>query len=359
MNQATSKPSPSQTPATPAAGALPPGLLLYQLAIGHYGSRALALAAKLEIADALSGGARSPEELAAATESSADPLRRVLRLLASLGVLLEDDQGRFALTDLGQLLRSDVPGSMRDAVLVFAGEAIQDGWKELEYCVRTGKPAFEKQGPGGDAFDPMRADPVFEAIFDRAMAAFTSQAAIAVASAYDFGAFDCVLDVGGGNGALLIGILRRFERLRGIVFDRPSVVERAREQAESAGVAERLEVAGGSFFESIPSGADAYLLKHVIHDWADAEAIEILRRCRTAIGANGKLLVVEGLYPERIDSSLPSRGAAANDVNMLVSTGGRQRSEAEFRALYARAGFELVRVVPTAGAVSLIEGAPR
>lgn len=344
-------------PATTAA--LPPGLALYQLGVGHYLSRALALMVKLDLADGLGDEALPVGRLADATGTHAPSLQRVLRLLVSVGVLAEPSQGVFALTPMGQLLRADVPDSMKDAVALFAGEAIQDGWKQLEFCVRTGKPAFKKQNPDGDAFDAMRADPEAEATFDRAMAAFTSQTATVVAAVYDFSACKTVVDVGGGNGALLIGILRAHPSLSGIVFDQPKVAERAKGEAEAAGLASRLQAVGGSFFDSIPRGGDVYLIKHVIHDWDDDHAARILTRCREAMGLQSKLVIVEGVYPAKIDASLAGRGAAANDVNMLVSTGGRQRSEAEFHELLEASGFALTRILPTPARVSLIEGEPR
>ena len=340
----------------PAAPAQPPGLALYQIGIGHYFSRALYLAAKLELADALAAGPRSAEELARATETDASSLRRVLRLLVSVGVFAESADGRFSNTALGELLRADVPGSMLASVRLFTGIQIQDAWKELEFCVRTGSPALHKESPGADPFENMRQDPAAAANFDKAMAAFAPQTAAAVAATYDFSAFGKLMDVGGGNGAIMLGILRANPTLRGVVFDQPHVAERARAHVAESGLADRCEVAGGSFFEKVPSGADAILLKHVIHDWNDERATAILRTVRAALPPHGKLLLVEGLYPERIEQTPEGRGAAANDVNMLVSTGGRQRSEAEFRELYRAAGFRLTRVVPTPARVAVIEG---
>jgi hypothetical protein len=339
-------------------GEQPPGLALYQMSIGHYLSRALALAATLGIADHLADGPRDHHDLARACDVDAPSLRRVLRLLASRGVFEEQADGRFATTTLGELLRADAPGSMHASVLLFAGVPIQDSWKELEYCVRTGQPAFRRADPDADPFTEMAKDPARAALFDRAMATFAPQAAAAVAQAYDFSPFGAVTDVGGGNGSLLIGILRASPALRGTVFDQPHVAARAKAHVESAGLADRCDVVGGSFFESVPPGADAYLLKHVIHDWDDGRATAILRRCREAMGASGTLLVVEGVYPQRIDQSLESKGAAANDVNMLVCTGGRQRSEEEFRVLLGAAGFRLSRVIPTLARVAIIEGRP-
>jgi hypothetical protein len=194
------------------------------------------------------------------------------------------------------------------------------------------------------------------AIFDKAMATFAPMTAAAVAAAYDFSGFGTIADVGGGNGALLIGILRANPDLRGILFDQPHVVARAHAHLAEAGIAARCQVVGGSFFDDVPRGADAYLLKHVIHDWNDDRAAAILTTCRAAMPAHGKLLIVEGVYPGRIDRSLESRGAAANDVNMLVCTGGRQRSETEFQALLGASGFRLTRIIPTPARVCVIEG---
>jgi SAM-dependent methyltransferase len=335
---------------------VPPTVALYQLSIGHYVSRALHLAAKLKIADLLAKAPCDAAELAGQTDTDPAALRRVLRLLASVGVFAETASGAFELAPLGSALRSDVPGSSRALVLLFAGIGIQDSWKELEYCVRTGNPAFRKHSPEGDAFSHF--DEEQAKIFDEAMATFAPQTSAAIAAAYDFSALGTLMDVGGGNGALLTGILTAFPRLRGIVFDRPEVAERARRKIAEAGLEARCKVVAGDFFQSLPEGADACLIKHVIHDWNDEQSVAILRNCRRALGPKGRVLIAEGVYPPRIDTSPESRGAAANDVNMLVATGGRQRSEAEFRALYAAAGFELTRIIPTQSGVSLVEGVP-
>ena len=337
--------------------ARPPQLVLYQMSIGHYVSRALALAAKLGLADLLADGPRHHAELARSTGTHAPSLNRVMRLLASVGVFDEQEEGRFALTPLGDALRAGVPGSMRASVMLFAGTRIQDSWKELEYCVKTGEPAYRLRG-ATDPFDALLRDPEETANFDAAMADFTRLAAIAVAAAYDFSSLGSVVDVGGGNGALLIGILRAHATLAGTVFDRPEAAERARQQIADAGLAERCQAVAGDFFAQVPGGADAYMLKHVIHDWDDARATTILANCRRAMSPTGRLLIVEGVYPARIDQSLESRGAAANDVNMLVNTGGRQRSESEFHSLFEAAGFRLTRIVPTPARVSVIEGVP-
>jgi O-methyltransferase domain len=239
-------------------------------------------------------------------------------------------------------------------VRLFAGPRVQDNWRDLEYSVRTGEPAFRKRGIA----TPFEAqDSPDGASFDAAMANITRLIAVAVAAAYDFTPFRTVMDVGGGNGALLIGLLQANPAVRGTVFDLPAAALRATRNIAASGLGERCQAVGGDFFQAVPEGGDAYLLKHVIHDWNDEKAIAILRSCHRAMPAHGKLLIVEGVYPPRIDQSLASGGAAANDVNMLVATGGRQRSEAEFRSLYDAAGFILTRIVPTQARVAVIEGA--
>ncbi|MGO9453917.1 MAG: methyltransferase [Candidatus Binataceae bacterium] len=344
-------------PQVGAAASLPPPMVLYQMGTGHYLSRALGLAAKLCIADHLKNGPRHYNEVAKATGTHPPSLNRVMRLLASAGVLSEEENGNFALTPLGELLCSDVPGSMRASVMLFAGEGIQTAWGDLEYCVQTGQPAFKKNSPDATAFTSINQNPESAAAFDEAMAAFSAQTALALVAAYDFSVFRKLADIGGGNGALLIGILKGNPNLRGLVFDQPASAERAEQKIAAAGMESRCEVAGGDFFKEVPVGADAYLLKHVIHDWNDEDAVAILKNCYNAMkGTSTKLLIVEGVYPARVDQSLESRGSAFNDVNMLVCTGGRQRSEAEFRTLYQAAGFKLTRIVPTAARVCVIEG---
>ena len=220
----------------------------------------------------------------------------------------------------------------------------------------TGEPAFRKLSPGAkDAFSAFQ-DPEAAARFDEAMAAFSAQTALALVAAYDFAAFKKIADIGGGNGVLLIGILKANPGLEGIVFDQPATAERAKHKIAEAGLESRCAAAGGDFFKSVPGAADCYLLKHIIHDWSDDDAIAILTNCRKAMPASSRLLLVEGVYPERVTQSIESRGAAFNDVNMLVSTGGRQRSEAEFRSLYERSGFKLLRIIPTAATACIIEG---
>jgi hypothetical protein len=204
----------------------------------------------------------------------------------------------------------------------------------------------------------MAQSPEVTALFDQAMATFAPWTAAAVAAAIDFSAFRTVADIGGGNGAMLIGLLQACPGLGGVLFDQPHAVARAREQVAAAGLARRCEIIAGSFLDEVPRGADAYLLSNVLVDWDDERAAAILRNCRAAMPRHGQVLILEEVYPARVDRSNACRGVAAIDVLMLVCTGGRQRSEEEFRALLAASGFRLSRVVPTAAGVSVIQGEP-
>jgi hypothetical protein len=328
------------------------------MAMGHFVPRALALAAKLGLADLLKDGPRSASDLAAATQTHAPSLARLMRLLASVGVFAELPDDTFALTPLGQPLRADAPGSVRALVLLFAGVEAQDAWKDLEHCVRTGEPSFRRTAPGTNPYALMAPSPELTALFDQAMATFAPWRAAAVAAAIDFSAFGKVVDVGGGNGALLIGILKACPKLAGVVFDQPHAVALAREQISAAGLAGRCEVIAGSFFEEVPRGADAYLLSNVLVDWDDDRAAAILRNCRAAMPPHGQVLILEEVYPARVAASDACRHATAIDVLMLLCTGGRQRTEAQFRDLLAASGLRPSRVVPTAAGVSVIQGEP-
>lgn len=332
----------------------PPSSLLYRLATAHYVSHALHAVAALGVADHLTDGPRSAEALAEATGTHAPSLRRVLRLLVTEGVFVEEADGRFAATPLSATLA----GGFSDAVQVFAGPMVQRPWGDLVETLRTGEYAFERvygQGP----FEYFDARPEESAMFDRTMGSFTRWIAVGVTKAYDFSGLRRVLDVGGGEGALLTGVLRAHPHLEGAVFDLARSEESARAHIASAEVADRCAFVAGDFFEAVPAGYDAYLIKHVIHDWDDARAIRILTRVREAIGDTGApVLLVEGLYPSAIDTSFEAAGAARNDCNMMVVTGGKQRTEAELRALYEPAGLTLSRVIPTGVGASIVEGLP-
>jgi hypothetical protein len=331
---------------------LSPPLALRQMLTGAWSAQCLYVAAKLELADRVKDGPKSSAELAAATGAHPDALYRVLRALASVGVFAEDGQGRFGLTPLAACLRRDVPGSQW-AMAVMMGEEHFRAWAEVLFSVRTGKPAFDKVY-GRPIFDHLADHADAARTFDAAMTGVHGAETAAMLDAYDFAGLGTLVDVGGGNGSLLIGTLQRHPGLRGVLFDRPHVIERARENLRAAGLEGRCTVAGGDFFDSVPAGGDAYLLRHIIHDWDDERSLVILRNCRRVISSARRLLVVETVIP-------PGNGASFAkflDVNMLVIPGGRERTEAQYRELFGAAGFRLTRVVPTRMEVDVIEAVP-
>jgi SAM-dependent methyltransferase len=333
----------------------PPFVTLFQLATGYYISRALYVAAKLGIADLLKDGPRPCTELAQLTGTHAPSLARLLRLLVSAGVFAEKEEEHFGLTPIGVYLQTDIPGSLRALVLQFAGPWHSGSWSDLLYSVQTGEIAFDHRF-GMSIFPYLTQHPDEAAVFDAAMTALSTQAAAAVVAAYDFSALGTIVDVGGGHGAMLRGILQATPAARGILFDLPHVVEGAKPQIEAAGLAERCTVMGGDFFVSVPSGGDAYVLSVVIHDWDDERSLTILKNCHRAMNKAGRLLLVELVLPARIDQSPKSQIIVGSDVNMLVLAGGRERTEAEFRALFEAAGFKLTRIIPTQGLASVVEG---
>jgi hypothetical protein len=329
---------------------IPPPQAMNQLLTGYWISQALYVAAKLGIADLLTPGARAVEDLATATQSHPPSLYRLLRALASVGVFSQDGQGRFMLTPLAQCLRSDLPGSQH-ALAIMCGEEHYRAWGELLYSVQTGQTAFDKLY-GMPVFDFLSRHPEQAKIFDAAMVGVHGRETAALIEAYDLSGITVLADIGGGNGSLLTGVLQKYPALRGILYDLPAVAQRAKANLQSAGLAERCQVIGGSFFESVPSGADAYLMRHIIHDWDDAKATTILRNVHRAIGKEGRLLVVEDVIPP---GNEPSFGKLL-DLTMLVVPGGKERTEDEYRALYKAGGFDLTRIVPTKAGVSVIEG---
>jgi len=264
------------------------------MATGYYVSRALYIAATLGVADRLANGPRGHEELAQETVTHGPALRRVLRLLASVNVFREEPDGRFALTPIGACLRDGMPGSMRAAARLFGG-VTQDRWADLLYSVQTGEPTFRKQAGADGPFDGIGTDPELAALFDEAMADWTKHIAVAAAAAYDLARFDTIVDVGGGNGTFLAVILGVTPGPRGVVFDLPHVAERAKAHLAEVGVADRCAAVGGDFFKEVPRGGNAYVLKHVIHDWNDERAVQILTTCRRAMGPDGRLLIIEGV----------------------------------------------------------------
>jgi len=317
-------------------------------------SCAVHVAATLGLADSLAAAPLTAEDLAAADGLHAPSLRRVMRLLVSAGVLSEDETGRFSLTPTGALLRSDGPDSMRSAALLWGGKP-QLAWYRLLHCVQKGAPAFPRVF-GRDPFSYMSEHRDDADVFDKGMAALTRHTAQAVAAAYDFSRFGLIVDIGGGNGALIANILEAYPSSRGILFDLAHVAERGARSLLERGLSDRTEAVGGDFFSALPAGGDAYIFANVLIDWDNERARVILTNCRQAMGEDSRLLVIEPIYPKRIDASPQSRAATSTDVNVMVCAGGGMRSEAEFRALFAVAGLSVERVVLTASAAVIIEG---
>jgi len=329
----------------------PPQAVLGELINGYWKSMSIAAAARLQLADQFTGGPQPVAALAQKLGLNQDALYRLLRALASLGIFAETEPRTFAQTPLSELLRSDVPGSLR-GLADMSGRLHFRAWPELAHSVKTGGTAF-KQVFGAEIFQHLPKDPEAAAAFDAAMTGYTQATANAVVAAYDFSPFKTVVDIGGGSGALLAAIVKKAPSVRGIDFDLPHVADRARAHLQKAGVADKIEVQGGDFFQSVPAG-DAYAMKMILHDWDDAKSIAILKNVRKSIAAGGKLLVMEAVVPP---GNAPSY-AKLLDINMLVMTGGRERTEDEFRALFKAAGFTLTRVVPAHPAASVIEGVP-
>lgn len=336
-----------------SAGAVPPTeqATMQQLMTGYRVTQLLYVAAQLGIADLLAGGPQAVEELAKTVGAHADALYRALRALASLGVFTEVAPRRFALTPLADLLRTDHPRSMR-APVIFQGEEVYRAWGDLLYSLRTGAPAFDHAFKMSH-FEYLAQHAAASAVFNRSMSANTTRSVTAIISAYAFPATGIVVDVGGGHGAFIAAVLRAHPGLGGVLFDQPHVVEAAAPTLEEAGVAQRCARVGGDFFApSLPPG-DLYLLRQVIHDWDDDRSIAILRHCAQAMAPGGKVLVMEALIPPGNEPS-PVKFL---DLQMLVMTGGRQRTEGEYHQLYAAAGLQVLRVIPTSSEFSIVEGA--
>jgi hypothetical protein len=322
------------------------------MALGYVLADALHAAAKLGIADLLAAGPCHIDELAAATGAHGPSLYRLLRTLGSAGVFTEDEPRRFALTSLGEPLRSDVPGSIRDAVIWIGEPMHARSCGEVLTSVLTGRPAFDTIF-GMPYFNYHAADPESGRIFDRGMACFAGIEDGAIARAYAFPASARIADIGGGRGGFLAEVLKAQPAARGILFDRPAVVEEP-SLLEAAGVLDRCETVGGDFFEAVPPGADVYILKRVLHDWDDDACIALLRRCRAALAAQGRVLVIDAVIPPGNDP----HPAKIVDLIMLTALTGRERTEAEFRELLTAAGLRLTRILPTPSALAIVVGVP-
>ncbi|MGH7342951.1 MAG: methyltransferase [Candidatus Rokuibacteriota bacterium] len=317
---------------------------------GYWVSQMIFVAAKLGIADVLAKGPKTPAAVAEQVGAHAPFVHRVLRTLASLGVLAETSNGRFRLTPTGATLRSGVPGSLRDFAIMMVSDHCWRGWGALLHGVRTGDVGFDHVF-GQRFFDYLVAHPDKEQEFAASMASISGAENDAVARAYGFGRFGRLVDVGGAHGHLLATVLRRHRKLRGVLYDQPQVVAGAAASGFLAGLESRVEVAGGDFFASVPTGADAYMMKYILHDWDDERCKTILALCRDAVAPGGRVLVVENVIEP---GNRPSWGKLL-DVNMLALLTGKERTKAEFKDLFARAGLRLRRVYPTASPISIVE----
>ncbi len=327
-------------------------MALLHLLNGTFVSQAISVAARLGVADALAYGSRSVAELAEMLGAHAPSLYRLLRGLTDTGVVTELAGGKFALTPFGEPLRSGVPGSLRAAATMVGMPFHRNAWTELYESVRTGESAFARTH-GSTLFDYLAEHPEEAAIFDGAMTA-SAVAYAEVWEVYDFARFTRVVDVGGGKGQILGPILAANPHLEGVLFDTPDVVADAGPILSEAGVTERCWVAAGSFFDTVPTEGDAYLLTNVIHDWDDDSAAQILSACRRAMTEDATILLVEGMLSEQLDGDL----SRLVDLNLMaVTPGGRLRTEEEYAALLERAGLQLTRVL-SAGPASIIEAVP-
>lgn len=318
---------------------------------GLHISRAVYLAAELGVADLLATGARSAAALAQATQTDEGALYRVLRLLAALGVLTEPEPRSFGLTVMGDRLRSDVPASMRNWAML-ADTAGFRAYEPILEAARTGKTGTEI-AYGMTTMERVRADPQRAARFDAAMSERTAAFASSVAVTYDFSGMHVIADIGGGQGTLLAAILNRHQHLRGILFDVANAVRRAGSVLRDSGVADRCERVGGDFFAGVPEGADGYILANVLHDWDDDRATQILQACRQAMRPGGRVIIAERLIPQDPRDAVP---VLLSDLNMLLLSGGQERTNAEYGTLMAAAGLRPGRIQPVAAPYGLIEG---
>lgn len=329
---------------------VPPEAQLMQIVVGCFQSQAVYVAAKLGIADLLKDEPLSVAELARKTGTHERALYRVLRCLASLGIFRETDPKVFDLTPSAELLVSDQPGSMRDAA-IFMGEPWHwSVYGEMLYSVTTGKVAWERVH-GKEVFPYFQEHPAEYEIFNRAMTSFSTNALPAIVEAYKFTGVKKLADIAGGHGMLLSGFLKANPELEGLLFDLPQVIEGATALLEKEGVADRVELKTGDFFESVPGGADAYMMKFIIHDWDDDRALNILRNIHKVLPSDGRLLLVEMVIPEGNEPHF----SKVQDLEMLVSPGGLERTPDEYRDLLARAGFELRAIIPTKSPLSIVE----
>jgi hypothetical protein len=330
---------------------IPLSAQLLEMIFGFALSRSIAVAAQFRIADLLKDGPKSADELALAIGAHPRSLYRLLRALASAGIFAEEADGRFSLTPLAELLRSDAPESLRAFAAMMADEKNFEVWADLPYSIQNGAPVAPHKF-GVTWFEWLGQHPVKAKEFHDAMTSLSAGAVAAVMQSYDFTGINKLVDVGGGHGLLLASVLAKHQNMKGILYDAPAVVAGAKDLLVAHGVADRCETVGGDFLKSVPAGGDAYILKHIIHDWSDEDCLTILSHCREGMKVGDKVLIVEMVIPER---NVPAFSKLL-DLEMLLFLTGCERTEEEYRALLDAAGFELTRIVPTPAAYGVIEG---
>lgn len=332
---------------------LSPQVAMLRIISGFWISRLVYVVAKLGIPDLLAERQRDAGELAQLTETHAQALYRLMRALVSVGVFNETSDGKFALTPLSETLRTNVPGSVRWFAISELGEEHYPAWGALMHSIKTGDIAFDHVF-GTDVWTFFRSHPDNARIFNDSMSGMTASANEALLAAYDFSSIGKLVDIGGGHGGLITSILKANPGMQGVLFDAQPVIEGAVDRLQAAGVSDRCEAVAGDFFTQVPADADGYIMKWIIHDWDDDRAATILKNCREGITADGRLLIVDVVVPTTDE---PDFGKFI-DLNMLVMTGGRERTEAEFDQLLTNSGFRLTRVVKTDSPFSVVEGRP-
>ncbi len=349
-------PTVATDPTSQPSPAVPPFLELYELTTGAWLTQAISTAARLGVADAIASGASTTAEIAQEVGAHASTLHRLMRALSDHGVFAQGPGDRFALTPMGESLRSDGSHSLRRWAIWTGARFYRDAWSDLEQAVRTGEPSFARVH-GTDLFGYLGAHPDDAAVFDGAMQDIAGNFLAGILSVYDFSSYSTVVDVGGGTGALLSAILRAAPSARGVLLDTPPVLTAAEPVLRAAGIADRCQTAPGNFFDQVPPGADLYILSNIIHDWDDDNALRILQTCRAAMRTDSKLLVIELVLP---DDARPSMGKLLDLEMLSVTPNGRQRTEGQYEQLLTRALLDVTDIVPALPGTpaSYVEAAP-
>jgi hypothetical protein len=332
---------------------IPAPFALLQLTMGSIVTQAIHVAAKLDFAGILSAGPLPADEIAQRAGSHPDSTARLLRTLASLGIFTEQEDGQFGLTPMADALRADAPMSMRGMALLMGHPYQWEDWGHLMDSIQTGEPVLEKlRGMGGYEF--LAANPEFAEVFEGGMGTLSDLETVPIAEGYDYSQFNTIVDVFGGHGAVLAAILQRAQNTKGVLFEFRAEQLGAGQLFEEAGVADRCSLDTGGMFEKAPSGGDCYILKHIVHEWPEAKALQILKNVREAISDDGTVLLMEFVLP---DGNEPHPGKLV-DLWLMILMGGRERTRGQYAELLNRAGFQLTRVIQTASSAAIIEAKP-